>query len=116
MGSWKGLTVQQLDQREDWRQFNAFRSGTRAPGGELMLEAQTRMIRQIDCVAKKHDGRYIAIVSHGDPLRAALAHFMGIPLDLVLRLEITPASASIVQLNAWSPRILCLNHTGELPL
>jgi broad specificity phosphatase PhoE len=116
IGEWQGLTMQELDKREDWRRFNTFRCGTRAPGGELMLETQTRMVRQLDSLRSKHPDEIVALVSHGDPLRGALAYFLGIPLDLVLRLEVSPASLSIVQIHDWGARVLCLNDTGELPL
>jgi len=116
IGEWQGLTMQELDKREDWRRFNTFRSGTRAPGGELMLETQTRMVRQLDRLCAKHPDEIVALVSHGDPLRSALAYFLGIPLDLVLRFEVSPASLSIVQIHDWGARVLCLNDTGEVPL
>jgi probable phosphoglycerate mutase len=116
MGAWEGKTIQELDEREDWRRFNTFRSGTRAPEGELMIEAQTRMVGQVNCLQGRHSGECIALVSHADPLRALLAHFMGIALDLMLRFEISPASVSVVELGDWSPRILCVNETGEIPV
>src|SRR5688572_27882304 len=47
-GEWEGLTFEELDRREDWRQFNTVRSRMRAPGGEMMIETQTRMVRQIE--------------------------------------------------------------------
>src|SRR5438067_4319014 len=50
MGSWEGLPFEDLEQREDWRRFHAFRSGSRAPGGESMLEVQARMMRHIECL------------------------------------------------------------------
>jgi len=122
MGDWEGKAIRDLDQRKDWRRFNAFRSGVRAPGisgcrsGELMIEAQARMVRQLDCLRERHPGECIAIVSHADPLRALLAHFLGIAIDLMLRFEISPASVSVVESGEWGPRILCVNETGDIPL
>ncbi len=116
LGEWQGLTIQELDQRDDWKRFNTFRSGTPAPGGELMLETQARMVRQLLQLRQKHPTGTVAVVSHGDPLRAVLAFFLGIPLDFVLRFEISPASVSVVQLHEWGARVLCINHTGELPV
>jgi probable phosphoglycerate mutase len=37
-------------------------------------------------------------VSHGDPIRAALCHWLGIPLDFMVRFEVAPGSVSIVNL------------------
>ena len=55
-------------------------------------------------------------MSHADPIRAALAYFLGMPLDLLLRLEISPASVSVLQLDDWGPKVLCVNEIGEIPL
>jgi probable phosphoglycerate mutase len=116
VGEWEGATIAELDRREDWRRFNTFRSGVRAPNGELMIETQTRMIQQMECFRTRHPSGAVAVVSHGDPLRAAVAYFLGIPLDLVLRFEISPASVSVVQLHDWGARVLCVNETGEIPV
>jgi broad specificity phosphatase PhoE len=116
VGEWEGQLIADLDRREDWRRFNTFRSGTRPPSGELMIETQTRMVRALDCFRSRHPEHTVAVVSHGDPLRAAVAHFMGIPLDMILRFEIATASLSIVQVGDWGPRVVCVNRTEEAPL
>jgi probable phosphoglycerate mutase len=115
-GEWAGQKIQELDRRDDWTRFNAYRSGTRPPGGELMIETQMRMARKIEEIRQRHNGEFVAVVSHGDPIRAALAHFLGIPLDLSSRLEIDTASVSAIELTDWPPRILCVNETGDVPL
>jgi probable phosphoglycerate mutase len=116
LGEWEGLTIAELDRREEWRRFNTYRSGTRIPAGELMIETQVRMVRQLDRLAAQHPDATLAVVSHGDPLRCVIAYYLGIPLDLLLRFEVGPASVSILEAARWGPRILCLNHTGEGPL
>lgn len=115
LGQWEGVGIAELDRREDWKRFNSYRSGVRAPGGELMLETQSRMIRRLDCLRQQHPEETIAIVSHGDPLRAVIAHHLGIPLDLLLRFEISPASVSVVEAAEWGARVLCVNETGGVP-
>jgi probable phosphomutase (TIGR03848 family) len=110
LGEWEGRPIAELDRREDWRKFNTFRSGTRAPGGELMIETQTRMVQQIAWLCERHPDDTIAVVSHADPLRALIAYFLGMPLDLVVRLEIGPASLSVLQVHGWGARVLSLNE------
>jgi len=110
LGEWEGRPFTELDRREDWRKFNAFRSGTRAPGGELMIETQTRMVQQITLLRERHPEETIAVVSHADPLRALIAYFFGMPLDLISRLEIGPASLSVLQVHGWGARVLGLNE------
>ena len=43
-GDWTGRTFAELDGCETWHRYNQFRSGTRIPGGELMLETQARVV------------------------------------------------------------------------
>ncbi|PWU07211.1 MAG: phosphoglycerate mutase [Terriglobia bacterium] len=116
IGGWQGLEIAELDRHEDWRRFNTFRSGVRAPGGELMIETQARMIREIDSIRVRHPADTVAVVSHGDPLRSVIAYFLGISLDLVLRMELSTGSLTIVQLDTGNARVLCINQTEEVPL
>jgi probable phosphomutase (TIGR03848 family) len=113
-GEWTGLTLAELDRREDWRRFNTFRSVQRAPGGESMIEVQARIVAELDALAGLHEGAAIAVISHGDVIRGALAHYLGVPLDLMQRFEIGPASISILRLSAKSAQVLRLNDTGEI--
>ena len=82
----------------------------------MMIETQTRMVRQIECLATRHPGNVVAVVSHADPLRSVAAHYLGLPLDLLLRFELDPASVSVLETGAWVPRIRCLNGTGDVAL
>jgi len=106
-GGWTGHSFEELDIREDWRRWNHFRTGTRPPGGETMLEAQARALRHIETLTP---GAATVLVSHCDVIRAVLTHWLGMPADLLLRLEIAPASISTVEIGSWGPRILRINE------
>jgi broad specificity phosphatase PhoE len=113
-GEWAGRKLSELKGDVRWGRWNHFRSGTRAPGGERMLEVQHRIVRfMLDLGG---DDRTIALVSHGDVIKAAVAYFLGVPLDLMLRIEIGLASTSIVQVGAGGAWVLCVNNTPDLPL
>ncbi len=113
-GDWEGLTMQELESFDLWRRYNQFRSGTRPPGGETMLEVQGRMVRRLEELSAAHGDTCIGLVSHGDPLRATLAYYLGVPLDLLLRFEVAPASLSVLELAEWGARVQCLNQTEAL--
>ena len=115
-GDWTGAEIDDLAPQEPWHRFNAFRSGTRAPGGELFLEVQSRIVRSMLDVRCRHEEGIVVLVSHADTIRAALLHFLGMPMDHFLRLEISPASVSVLTLDDWGPRVLGINHTGALPV
>jgi probable phosphoglycerate mutase len=108
-GQWTGKTLAELDQDPRWRAFNEVRSINRAPGGESMLEVQARIIEELDNIRRSHPGQTVAIFSHQDSIKAAIAHYAGMPLDLFHRFEISPASISIVSLAEWGPRIVSVN-------
>jgi probable phosphoglycerate mutase len=115
-GEWEGLHFEELAGRADWRAFHEFRTGTRPPGGELMMETQLRMVRQFELLGDRHPDETIAIVSHGDPLRLLVAWCLGLSTDLLLRFELSPGSVSIAQKWAHGCRMLCINRMEELPL
>jgi probable phosphomutase (TIGR03848 family) len=109
-GEWTGRTLAELSPVPEWQSFNRYRSVSRIPGGETMLEVLTRTLKEFDRLQELHpDGALVALVSHADVLRSAIAHFLGMPLDLLLRLELGPASVSIVELQGHGPRLLLLN-------
>jgi len=43
-GDWTGRAIHELKMDPDWLRFNEFRSGTRIPSGELIIEVQARMV------------------------------------------------------------------------
>lgn len=117
-GDWTDRPFVELNDIPEWSHFNSFRSSTAPPKGELMLEVQTRVLRKLSELRGKH--QFVAIVSHGDAIRATMAHFLGVPLDLFQRIEIDPSSLSLVECGDDYVRVRLLNapSTGsplELP-
>jgi probable phosphoglycerate mutase len=101
-GDWQGKDYSEIELDPNWLSFNSFRSGTRAPGGELMLETQTRMVAGLLNIAARHSGETVAVFSHADAIKSAICWILGIPLDFHLRLEISPASVSTVVISQGS--------------
>jgi probable phosphoglycerate mutase len=112
-GQWTGKTLAELDSVPTWHGFNSFRSGTRIPGGETMAEVLARALTKLERLrhAYPRPGTTVALVSHGDVLRAIVAYSLGMSLDLLHRIELSPASVSILELESHGPRILLLNST-----
>jgi broad specificity phosphatase PhoE len=95
VGDWTDRTFAELEGDASWQRFNSFRSCTSAPGGELMIELQARVVKRM-CELRAHH-RCVAIVTHGDVVRAALTHFLGMHISLYAQIEIEPASISLVE-------------------
>lgn len=109
-GEWTGRPIASLEGDETWTHFNVHRSGTRAPGGELALEAQARAVAAIQALSCRHADDTVVAVSHADIIRSIVGHVLGIPLDLQHRLEVSPASISTLELRPWGGRVLRMNH------
>jgi probable phosphomutase (TIGR03848 family) len=114
-GDWTGKQLRDLQPLAEWQNFNTYRSGTRIPRGETMQEVLARTLNELEDIGRLHSGSMVAVVSHGDVLRSIVCHFLGISLDLMLRLEIEPASVSIVELQPSGPRVLLVNGTEGWP-
>jgi probable phosphomutase (TIGR03848 family) len=112
-GEWTGRSVAELRSEERFGRWNTFRSGTRMPGGETMLEIQTRVVAELLSLRERHGDDCVALVSHGDVIKAALAWALGVPLDLFMRIEIGLASVSMVAVADYGPWVLCVNNGGE---
>jgi probable phosphomutase (TIGR03848 family) len=116
-GDWTGRSLDSLEPEPLWQVFNAARGATRIPGGELMAEAVDRAMAELARIREEHPDGLVAAVSHRDVIRGVLLHCLGVPLDHVHRLEVAPASVSIVRLYEPVPQVLAVNWTPRtLPL
>lgn len=108
-GDWNGAVLAALNKDERWRLFTTYRSGTRIPNGELASEVQARVVQALDGWARESPDGVFALFSHGDPIRAALTYYLGMPLDLLTRMEVSPGSSSILKLEKSGPEVLGMN-------
>ncbi len=115
-GDWTNRPFDVLNDDVQFQRFNSFRSCTRIPGGETMLEAQARMIAGLEKLRVRHPKENVAVVSHADLIKAAVAYYAGVHLDLFQRIEISPASLTIIEVSDETARILSVNNTGEIKI
>ena len=62
-----------------------------------MLEALGRALRCLARWEKAVPDGEVVVVSHQDVLKAVLAHNLGVPLDLMQRIEIGAGSCSVLR-------------------
>jgi probable phosphoglycerate mutase len=113
-GDWTGRAIASVRRSKLWRVVQHTPSRIRFPGGESLLEVQTRAVAEIERIALAHPDDLVAVVTHADVVRLALAHFLGMPLDGLQRLVVDPASVSVIGLGDGSTRLLKVNDTGDL--
>jgi broad specificity phosphatase PhoE len=108
-GEWTGRDFGDLAGDPLWEEWNRTRGSASAPGGESMVAAQARIVAHLQAVARDRDGKTVAMVSHCDMIRAAVAWVLGLSLDNLLRIDIDPASVTRIVLGDWGGRIMTLN-------
>lgn len=113
-GEWTGKSFEWLSGDERWRHFNRHRSMTMIPSGESFLEVQNRIVKELKTLADEHRKASIAIVSHADVIRSAVAYFAATPIDMIDRFEIAPCSVSVVAVDDDNSTLLTINNMGEL--
>lgn len=94
-GAWSAQPFATLAGPE-WQAWNIARSLAPTPGGETMLEVQARAMAAIQRWSNRYPEGDVAIVSHQDVLKSVVAQFLGMPLDLLHRLELSPARRTII--------------------
>ena len=97
-GAWTGKTFDTLAADPAWDAWNRCRSLAPAPGGETMVAAQARALAAVTRVRQAVPDGEAVLVGHSDVLKAVLAYLLGTPLDLLQRIELAPASRSVVVL------------------
>lgn len=113
-GRWQGGRIRELTRRRLWRVIQQYPSRAQFPEGETLRAVQARAVDEIERLRLLHPRQQIALVSHADVIRLVVAHFLGMHLDLYQRIQIQPASLSVLHLTAGRPTLLSLNDCAHL--
>ncbi|HET9728824.1 MAG TPA: MSMEG_4193 family putative phosphomutase [Acidimicrobiia bacterium] len=113
-GDWTGQKIADLAKTDEWKVVQVAPSRARFPNGESLRAMQARMIEALDDVVAAHPNETIVVVSHADPIKAALAHYTGMHLDLFQRIHVSPASVSVLDFFPFGVLMVKCNDTGGL--
>ncbi len=113
-GDWTGRKLADLYKLPEWTTVQRYPSGFRFPNGESFSEMQARFVSALADIRARHVGKTIAIFSHADPIKAAVADAMGTHLDLFQRISISTCSVTAIAYGPNGPNVLTVNDTGNL--
>jgi ribonuclease H / adenosylcobalamin/alpha-ribazole phosphatase len=96
-GTWEGMTFAEVresypDDLDAW--LGSVDTGP--GGGESLREVEKRVLATLDRLVCQHAGKTVLAVSHVTPIKVLVAHVMGAPLESVHRMELAPASVTVV--------------------
>lgn len=113
-GEWTGRNLKDLYKLPEWSSVQRYPSGFRFPQGESFTEMQTRITTAIARLVERHQGGTVALFSHADPIKAAVADALGTHLDLFQRISISTCSVTAIAYGPGGPNVLTVNETGNL--
>jgi len=111
IGKWHGRTLKQVRRIKKWKVVQQAPSRFTFPEGESFLETQTRIATCLDEIAASHKQKdIVAVVFHADPIKLAVAHYLGMPLDHFQRLGCDTASVTVLFVSETGAHLVKLNQ------
>ncbi len=116
-GQWTGGSLAELAKEPLWPVIQAQPSQVTFPAGESLPAMAERAVGAVLGWVGAYPDSTIAVVSHGDVIKAILSDALGQPFDEFQRIVVGPGSLSIVRYGTDRPVVLRMNDTGRaLPI
>jgi probable phosphoglycerate mutase len=115
-GELAGKVFSDLREMDLWRLVHSNPAGVRFPGGETLMEAQRRAVQAVEDVCARYETGTVALFTHSDTIRLAVAHFLQMPLAAYHSLAADPASVSVLHFSKKAVHLAGLNLPAGSPL
>jgi probable phosphomutase (TIGR03848 family) len=110
VGDWADMEIRKLRKNPLWKLVQESPSRVRFPGGESFLELQARLVNEIEAIRAAHRPKdVVAVVFHADPIKVVVAHYIGLPLDHIQKLNVGPGSVTVLSIGAFGAHLIALN-------
>ena len=112
VGRWQGKSLKVLRLTNAWKIVQHSPSRFQFPEGESFIDLQTRIVNALEGIIKKYNRPkdIVAVVFHADPIKLAVAHFLGLPLDHFQRLSCDTGSLTAIYVNEMGANLVKLNQ------
>ena len=112
VGKWQGKSLKALRLTNAWKIVQHSPSRFQFPDGESFPGVQTRITNALERIARSHNKPkdIIAVVFHADPIKMAVAHFLGLPLDHFQRLSCDTGSLTALYVGDMGANLIKLNQ------
>jgi len=98
-GEWEGRELKRVWKEDNERamQFYTDPVNHTPPGGENVVDVQTRVVAGLQEQLATHSGENLLIVCHGGVIRLLLCHMLKMPLSVISRLHVPYGSLTRLQ-------------------
>jgi probable phosphomutase (TIGR03848 family) len=112
VGKWQGKSLKVLRLTKVWKIVQQAPSRFRFPKGESFPEMQTRVVSALERIIQNHKkpNEIVACVFHADPIKLAVSHFLGLPLDHFQRLSCDTGSLTMLHVGEAGANLVKLNQ------
>ena len=111
VGKWQGRSLASLRLQKQWKVVQQAPSRAQFPEGETFYELQTRVAAALDAIVRNHKPKdIIACVFHADPIKLAIAHYIGLPLDNFQRLSCDTGSITALAIGEMGVNLIKSNQ------
>ena len=114
-GAWTNRKLMELAVEPLWSTIQQSPSAVVFPDGESMEDMRARAVGAIADIRSRHGkGDTVVVVSHGDVIKAILSDALAQGFDDFQRLNVAPASVSIVDYGHERPFVVCINANSDV--
>lgn len=108
-GAWDGLSFTEIQEQYPDDLASWLGNLDHAPtGGESFQTVAARVLEGRDRILAAHTGQTVVAVSHVTPIKTLVADALGAPLDALYKMELSPASVTVISYYRGNPP----NSTG----
>lgn len=109
-GTWDGMSFTEVHEKYPDEISSWLGDLESAPhGGESFRVVEKRVLEGRDRIVSSYSGQTVVAVSHVTPIKTLVADALGAPLDAVYRMELAPASVTVISYFRGGP-------DGDIPM
>lgn len=114
-GQWEGLKYQEIEKEcpVHLKKWSETPGEITPPGGESLLELQSRVISQVEEICQENQGNNLVLVTHGGVIRTLLTYILHMPLDYYWKIEVVHCAISIIKYYDGEFILSSLNYCSE---
>ena len=117
VGKWQGRSLASLNLTKQWKVVQRAPSRAQFPEGETFYQCQSRVVNSLDKICSMYKSQdIIACVFHADPIKLAIAHYLGMPLDHFQRLGCDTGSVTALAIGEMGAQLIWLNRRPPFEL
>ncbi len=104
-GAWDGLSFAEIQEQypDDLSRWLGNLEHPPTGGGESFRTVAARVIEGRDRILAAHPGQTVVVVSHVTPIKTLVADALGAPLDALYKMELSPASVTVISYYRGTP-------------